>query len=772
MRKLLPTMCVLVSLASMAAPFTASAQQGRGVLLGTDKTFGEPRQQENRRRWFREVRGLDQQPDAASRRLQALDRQQAILAARTPQYLTAAPRWESMGPSPMTMTGWILGKVSGRILALAVRAGDDNVQYLGSASGGLWKSIDGGDSWRRLSDDLDSQAIGAVQVYNGATPASDEVWVGTGDQWEGCSDYFGTGIYHSTDAGLTFVRRNGSGVNTLNLSTINAIARRPGQAQTLLVAGRGLCVNGSVTSSSGIYRTTDNGANWTRVFSAGSGGMDVRFDRNDGNIAWASVNGVGVLKSIDGGATWTTSLANTSAIVRVATADSDSNVAYMYTSGGLLSKTVDGGATWTTMATGACDGQCTYNLTIDVDPTNASRLMIGAIRPYLSSDSGTTRTAMTTTWGSSQSVHQDIHYVYFSRNSTTRLWIGSDGGLWRSNDGGATFLHRNDGLALTQFYDIALDRRDPDRMLGGAQDNSSLARSTSNVWYLTRVTGDGFMNLSAPGDGTDDGRYVFQTSYPASNLPSLIRSTNYAGLYGGSTSFGSVSNTGLVAGGYQWVTALTVTKGYVFVGGNAVFRMPVAGSGWTSTGSTFASPVTVFSDPDPSGTAPLRLYAGTTGGKVYTTSDALPGGSDWVDVSAGLNGARVTDIATQHGNASIVYVTVSTFTGTKLYKSTNAGSTWNAIGSGLPGVTTNSVVVDTANPQRVFVGTDIGVYESTDGGANFGPMTLGMPRASVVVDLEVAASPHVLVAGLYGGGAWKISLDADLDALFADGFEP
>lgn len=769
MRYWLQTVCVFVLLAVAVSP--AAAQQGRGALLGIDKTFGESKQQGNRRRWFREVRGLDSQPDAARLRLQALDEQQAILALRTPQYLTTAPRWESMGPSPMTMTGWIFGKVSGRIRALAVRSGDDNVQYLASASGGLWKTVDGGDTWQRLSDDLDSQAIGAVQVYNGATPASDEVWVGTGDQWEGCSDYFGTGIYHSTDAGLTFTRRNGSGANTLNLSTINGIARRPGQAQTLLVAGRGLCVNGSVTSTSGIYRTTDNGTNWTRVYSTGSGGMDVRFDRNDGNIAWASVNGVGVLKSTDGGVTWTTSLANTSSLVRVATADSDSNIVYTYTSGGLLSKTVDGGANWTTMATGACDGQCTYNLTIDVDPTNPARLMIGAIRPYLSLDSGTTRTAMTTTWGSSQSVHQDIHYVYFSRNSTTRLWIGSDGGLWRSNDGGATFVHRNDGLALTQFYDIALDRRDPDRMLGGAQDNSSLARSTSNVWYLTRVTGDGFMNLSVPADGADNGRYVIQTSYPSSNLPSLIRSNNYAGLYGGSTSFSSVSNSGLVAGGYQWVTALTVTKGYVFVGGNAVFRMPATGTGWTSTGSDFASPVAVFSDPDPAGVSPLRLYAGTTGGKVYTTSDALPGGPDWTDISAGLNGARVTDLATQHGNANIVYVTVSTFTGTKLYKSTNAGATWTPLGAGLPGVTTNSVIVDTADPQRVFVGTDIGVYESTDGGLNFAPMTLGMPRASVVVDLEIAASPHVLVAGLYGGGAWKIVLDPDADKLFADGFE-
>lgn len=763
----------IAALLLLALSSFASAQQGQGPLIPGDKTFGEPRQQENRRRWFSEVRGLEHEPDAALYRRQALAEQRAILARQTPQLLSVAPRWQSMGPSPMTMTGWTFGKVSGRILSLAVRSGDDNIQYLGSASGGLWKTEDGGDTWLRLSDDLDSQAIGALLLSNGATPASDELWVGTGDHWSGCYDYFGSGIYRSTDAGLTFQPRNGSGANTLKLSTINAISRHPAQPQTLLVAGRGQCVNGGVTSTGGIYRTTDGGLNWTRVATSGSrGGMDVRFDRNDGNIAWASVNGTGVLKSTDGGLTWTTSRADTSsAVVRMAMADSNSNTVYMYTSAGAIDKTTNGGTSWASMATGACDGQCSYNLTIDVDPANADRIMIGAIRPYISSNSGTTRTAMTTTWGSTQSVHQDIHYVYFSRNSSTRLWIGSDGGLWRSNDSGASFTHRNDGLALTQFYDIALDRRDPDRMLGGAQDNSSLARSTSNVWYLSRATGDGFMNLSAPDDGANNGRYTFQTSYPSSDLPSISRSSNYAGLYGGAISYSSVSNTGLVAGGYQWVTALAVTKGYVFVGGNSVFRMPVTGSSWTSTGSTFATPVAVFSDPDPSGIAPLRLYAGTTGGKVYTTSNALPGGPDWTDISAGLNGARITDIAAQPGNPSTVYVTVSTFTGIKLYKSTTAGSSWSAMGAGLPGVTTNSVIVDTADPQRVFVGTDIGVYESTDGGANFAPMMLGMPRASVVLDLEIAANPHVLVAGLYGGGAWKISLDPDLDSIFADGFQ-
>ncbi|MCQ4165666.1 hypothetical protein [Tahibacter harae] len=765
----MPRTLLISALLLLALPVLASAQ-GQGPLIPGDKTFGESLQQEKRRRWFNEVRNLEHEPDAALYRSEALVQQQEVLARRTPQYLTVAPRWQSMGPSPMTMTGWTFGKVSGRILSFAVRSGDDNIQYLGSASGGLWKTVDGGDSWLRLSDELDSQAIGALLLVNGATPAADELWVGTGDFASGCYDYFGSGLYRSTDAGLTFQPRNGSGANTLKLSTINAIARRPGQPQTLLVAGAGQCVNGSVTATSGIYRTTDNGLNWTRVVSSGRS-MDVRFDRNDGNIAWAAVNGVGVLKSTDGGVTWATSRANTSAKIRLATADSNSNIVYMYTSGGAIDKTSDGGATWASMATGACDGQCSYNLTIDVDPANPSRIMVGAIRPYLSSDSGATRTAMTTTWGSTQSVHQDIHHVYFSRNSSTRLWIGSDGGLWRSNDGGATFTHRNDGLTLTQFYDIALDRRDPDRMLGGAQDNSSLARSTSNVWFLTRTTGDGFMNLSAPDDGANNGRYTFQTSYPSSDLPNISRSSNYAGLYGGAISYSSVSTSGLVAGGYQWVTAMTVTKGYVFVGGNSVFRMPVTGSSWSSTGSAFASPVAVFSDPDPSGTAPLRLYAGTTGGKVYTTSNALPGGPDWTDISAGLNGARITDIATEHGNASTVYVTVSTFTNTKLYKSTNAGASWTPVGSGLPGVTANSVIVDTANPLRVFVGTDIGVYESTDGGATFAPMTLGMPRASVVLDLEIAANPHVLVAGLYGGGAWKISLDPDLDTIFVDGFE-
>ncbi len=203
-----------------------------------------------------------------------------------------------------------------------------------------------------------------------------------------------------------------------------------------------------------------------------------------------------------------------------------------------------------------------------------------------------------------------------------------------------------------------------------------------------------------------------------------------------------------------------------------MFRLPVTGSEWTSTGSAFASPVTVFSDPDPSGNAPLRLYAGTTDGNVYTTTNALPGGPDWVDVSAGLNGAlhhrhraaarqrerRLRDGQHVHRHETVQIDECRR----ELDRDRRRAS----------GVTTNTVLVDTANAQRVFVGTDIGVYESVDGGANFTPMTLGMPRASFVVDLEIAAVPHVLVAGLYGGGAWKINLAPYTDRIFASGFQP
>jgi photosystem II stability/assembly factor-like uncharacterized protein len=220
-----------------------------------------------------------------------------------------------------------------------------------------------------------------------------------------------------------------------------------------------------------------------------------------------------------------------------------------------------------------------------------------------------------------------------------------------------------------------------------------------------------------------------------------------------------------------------VTRGTIFTASPFVYRGDTSQATgtftWTKISPSLSTGrVVVMSQPEAAGVSPLRLYAGTTNGKLWVTPDALAATPTWTELAVGLSTARVTDIATQPGNANIVYATRSVFGSTKLHKSTDGGTTWNPVGTGLPDVPANSVTVDTLVAQRVFVGTDIGIYESNDGGMNFHAMMTGLPTGTVVSDIEISANPHRLVIGTYGSGAWRFSLDEPSDRIFYDGFGP
>jgi photosystem II stability/assembly factor-like uncharacterized protein len=762
----MPARLLLLALLTLVAA-AASAQSPpiSTATVGIDKSLGEGGKIELRRRWFEETRRLKEFPDAGALRSLGMREQRLLMSRQAPLLLTTAPRWRTVGPAPMNMGSWVMGPVAGRTTALAVRENDDDTLYLGTAAGGLWKSTNGGEQWQRLSDSLDSPSIGAIHVRAGAKASEDEVWVGTGEAYAGgCAGYFGQGLYQSTNGGGAFVARNGSGTNELTLSFINGIDRGPGNSGVILVGGGGRCTGGS-SAGSGVYRSTDGGLNWTRTLTGVS--MDVRFDPADALIAYAAVNGSGIFKSTDAGVTWINVLATTASHVRLARATADAALLVALTNSTLYRST-DAGTAWTPVNSSACDGQCSYNLAVDAHPTDAARVMVGAIRPYLSSNGGSTLTAMTATWGGGQTVHQDIHIVQFSRNTPERLWIGSDGGLWRSDNGGATFSNLNAGLNTIQFYDVALDVRTPLRMFGGAQDNSSALRDGSDVWSLTFVSGDGFMNSSQPADGADHGRTVFQTSYP-SNGPSIYRSTNF----GMPATFARLSTAG-TSGTFPWVTPMVSTRDMLFVGGQSVYRRANAATAYSLASPALVDAATsqtirVLSDPDPAGVSPLRLYAGTSTGGVHRTDDALAATPVWTNITPSDSSA-VTDIAHERANPDVLFTTHSTFTAPRLRRSLDGGQTWLAIGAGLPPVPANSVAIDPRDTQSIYVGTDIGVYASRDRGESFEPMMLGMPPGTVVTDLEVADTPPMLVAGTYGSSAWLFEFDPD-DKLFANGFE-
>lgn len=758
-------------LVALAGP---SLAQGPGPENQGDKQDGEEQLIERRRAWFLESRGLARVEAPERTRAEAV----AELAARRTPSGTVGARWEPLGPETATMFSWVMGRVSGRVTALAVDPTTESRLYLGTASGGLWKTEDSGTSWQQLFDAVGTQSIGSLFLESG-NPQS--LWVGTGDHGSWCGGYFGLGLFHSSDGGQTFTAKNGSGAGALELSYITALVVSPSNPQIVLAGGPRWC-SGGVDFAGALYRSTDRGASWTEVLSGPV--QDLLVDPTTPTTMYAAIGNWGfandgIYRSVNSGASWarlTTGLPFGSGVGRLRLAMAPSAPQTLYalvnrpSTGTGLYKSTNGGNNWALQNGSACDGQCSYNLTLAVHPTTPETLVLGTIRPYKSTDSGVTRNVLTNSWGSTQQVHQDTHVVVYSRTNGNRFWVGSDGGLWRTDNGGASFVNLNGNLNVWEIYDLAVFPSAPRHVLAGTQDNSSSRRWSEQRWNVSAATGDGFMNLVDP----ENPALVFQTSYPGS-LPSVLRSSTS----GAPNSFSWLAQNGLVSGEpYPWVTPMAIvdtpsSSPRVFLASHSVYRaatdQPVDSFTWSKISPALSGTQSVSNLTAGWPNAPAQLWAATADGRVHRTLDALATPVSWSDWTANLPQAYISDVAPDPTNAHRVFVTHGKFGGSKLYVSSSVPASWVGVGNGLPDVPANSVIVDPTRAGRVFVGTDVGVYVSLDNGANFQPFGLGLPLGLVITDLEIDVATRTLVAGSWGRGAWLVTLDEPV--IFQDGFE-
>ncbi|MFN7965366.1 MAG: immune inhibitor A [Acidobacteriota bacterium] len=756
----------LWAVAVFLLPVTGWAQQPPQGAPAPSKLVereqGEEEEIRERREWFIKSRLQGVLTMDQARRLRAEASEQTALRAEQLRamkgrgFSDANNFWTQMGPSGSHFGGWAFGDISGRVTALAKDSA--GALYVGGAAGGVWKSTNDGLSWTSLLDAVDTQAVGAIAVDPNNTSV---VWVATGDYNTGCEGYFGVGMLRSIDGGASWQKRNGSGAVTLNdVSAFSAMVVDPRNSSHVLAAAtsRG-CSSGS-GGSGGIFTTDDAGATWAERLS-GVAVYALAQDQQTKDNYWAATN-QGIYKSTNNGVTWTKQTAsslpssNTSR-TELAIAPSNGNVVYALFANGPTGtefwRTINGGTSWTKMSSGsnACDGQCTYNMTLAVHSTNTDIVYRGTVLLFKSINGGSTWTQLTNGWGGSQQVHQDTQELLVDALAPETFYVGSDGGVWRSVDGGTNYTCLNTNLNMTQFYAIDVHPTDGDIICGGAQDNSSLARPTgTNKWELQTVTGDGFVcqiNRVNP-------NYAYITSYPSGG-PSVYRSTT--GVFG---SFNVITGSGSGVNSsdrWNWVTPYIldpVTPSTLYLGSQRIYKSINNGDSWSPVGPAdlTGGSGTVYAL-EVNRNFPNVVFAGTESGRVWRSSDY---GINWTDITSGLPGRGINDIAADPTNPKRAFATVGGFSTAHLWEWTEAGG-WVARGGDLPNVPANTAVMLSSN--ELYVGTDVGVFHSTDGGVTNLPFVDGLPKGLVVTDLKYSGTLNKLTAGSYARGAWQVSLD-------------
>ena len=276
-RRFRPLCCAALAFAFSIRP-ALRATDRPSPLLPVDKTDGEDEAIDKRIEWFIDARGLDAYPDARSQRAQAVKQLQRQVADGVPALL-ASETWQALGPEGMTMLNWDMGardRPRHRARGRSGRTKASSISARRPAASG--RRPNGGRDWTQLFDAIGTESIGSILMESGNP---DHVWVGTGEAFAGCLDYFGLGLFYSADGGATFEPRNGSGDTAMPLSFITALAQSPADPNVLIVGGQGHCNGNGSTTGGGLYRTADGGATWTMVFAAGSGSRDVIFDPRD-----------------------------------------------------------------------------------------------------------------------------------------------------------------------------------------------------------------------------------------------------------------------------------------------------------------------------------------------------------------------------------------------------------------------------------------------------------------------------------------------------------
>lgn len=652
------------------------------------------------------------------------------------QPAVAGPAWRDLGPTEIP-NGQTYGSgpgsrvnVSGRVGAIAVDPANANHVLVGSAGGGIWESFNNGASWAPRTDYQPTLTIGAV-AFDPAEPATVYALTGEGNFYAA----LGAGLLRSVDGGTTW----------------GMLATSPfvGQGGYRLVVDHGDTARLFAAASWGLYRSTDSGVGWTPVIAATAWDVSVSTAAG-GEVLAACADGLHV--STDNGATWAAvALPGAPASwsrLAVAHAPSDGQTAYAWGASGANAYLWRRSAgTWAAVSlpAGVSVKQAWYDWYVAVSPDNSGQIYLGEINLWRGDSTGTTWTWTNISSKSpGSSIHPDQHTIAFVAGNANVIWAGCDGGIFRSDDRGVTWVACNTGIGITEFEYIAQMRGSAFWLLGGTQDNGTERYNGSSQW-LHSQDGDG------GGCGVDSGTTstVFHSYYDMG----MERSTQ-AGDWGTWQAIGPNIPRGYSSLFYPPVD---VNGSTVAQAGTSLFVSTNDGGSFSEVALGLSAGA-VASALRASTTS--RIYVGSTQGDVVRADY----GAAWTKTSlTGPAQGWVSSIAVHPGNASLLWLSMSSSNAGRVYRSGDGGSTWTDVTANLPALPANAVEVDPWNQSRAWVSLDVGVWQTLDGGATWAEYGLGLPNA-LVEDLLLQPDARLLRAATRNRGVWEI--DADWPAVF------
>jgi photosystem II stability/assembly factor-like uncharacterized protein len=700
--------------------------------------------------------------------------------------------WRSVGPA---VSG-------GRVAAVAGTPQDDQLYYIGTAGGGVWKSANGGATWDPVFDKVGVAAIGAVAI----DPTNENVvWVGTGEANPRNDVSYGIGLFKTTDAGKTWTN-----VGLKATRHIARIAVDPKNPQHVVVAALGDVFADS--SDRGVYVTFDGGRSWNKTLYGGpmSGASDVAMDATNPNVVyagiwqfrrmpWTFISGGeqdGLYKSTDGGKTWARLTGHglptgITGRIGLAVAPSDGNRVYalIESKDGILWRSDNAGGDWKMVSSDTLVDQRPFYFThLGVDPKNKDHVYGVSEALSESKDGGKTFEEI------AKDVHVDYHAIWIAPNDPKRIMTGEDGGYALATDGKSWTFSRN--LAIGQFYHIAASNENPYLVCGGLQDNNAFCGPSNSLDregikddnWINVVGGDGMWAVPDPADGN-----LIYTDLQDGRINLFNRATQASRGIAPYSDF-SRHDFDISQRKYRfnWDSPIAFApwdSQTVWYGGSVLFQTRDRGEHWTPISPDLTLNLKDHQKPaggplalDVSGAeysdtilyvegSPLdrgEIWVGTDDGLVQLTRD---GGSNWKNVTPpGVPPfGRVEAVVPSPLHAGTAYATIDRHRSGDYkpyaFVTHDFGATWTSIAQGLPGDQyVRTIRPDSVNPSLVYLGTELGLYLSYDEGSNWQSLQLNLPPTSM---REVRIQPgfNDLMLATHGRSLWILDDIASLQQL-------